>query len=178
MSILEYRTVDKSTWGDGPWHDEPDKLQWKDETTGYPCLIVRNPVGALCGYVGVSDTHPFFEHHYWSGFDEPDTPIDNIQVHGGLTFADHCQEGDECETICHIPEPGESDHVWWFGFDCAHCGDLSPMIEARDRKRYEETKDPLWLPITTLGIEYRTLDYVKEQVRSLAAQLKSLEGGE
>ena len=46
METIDYRTVDKTTWGAGPWQDEPDKKQWRDET-GFPCLIVRNNGGAL-----------------------------------------------------------------------------------------------------------------------------------
>lgn len=65
MERIEYRNViDKSQWGDGPWQSEPDKIQWQDEATGLPCLIVRGPVGALCGYVGVPKTHPAYGLHY------------------------------------------------------------------------------------------------------------------
>lgn len=78
MEALEYRTVDKSNWGNGPWQNEPDKCQWRDEATGLPCLIVRGPSGALCGYVGVSEGHPAF------GKDYDSVAAD---VHGGLTFA-------------------------------------------------------------------------------------------
>ena len=61
MKTMEYRTIDKSTWGEGEWQNEPDKKQWQDEETNYPCLIVRSPVsGSLCGYVGVSEGHALF----------------------------------------------------------------------------------------------------------------------
>ncbi len=60
MQTLEYRTMDKSKWKDGPWQNEPDKKQWLDSETGMPCLIIRNNVGALCGYVGVAKNHPLF----------------------------------------------------------------------------------------------------------------------
>lgn len=54
MERIEYRgVVDKSGWARGVWDSEPDKIQWQDAETGLPCLIVRGPVGALCGYVGV-----------------------------------------------------------------------------------------------------------------------------
>ena len=64
MNELEYRTADKSQWFRGEWDNEPDKMQFTDEETSLPCLIVRNDGGALCGYVGVSDGHPFFAKHY------------------------------------------------------------------------------------------------------------------
>jgi hypothetical protein len=38
MNTIEYRNVvDKSTWGEGPWNNEPDKAQWQDEATKLPC---------------------------------------------------------------------------------------------------------------------------------------------
>lgn len=54
----------KESWGQGPWVSEPDKVQWLDEASGLPCLIVRGPMGALCGYVGVPEGHPFFKKKY------------------------------------------------------------------------------------------------------------------
>lgn len=59
----EYHSVpreEKLLWGNGAWVDEPDKAQWRDEATGLPCLLVRNQLGALCGYVGVYPDHPYF----------------------------------------------------------------------------------------------------------------------
>ena len=112
---------EKAKWGPGPWRDEPDKEQFADGATGLPCLVKRNRPGSLCGYVGVSEGHP------WFGKDYSEVEAD---AHGGLTFADFCQEGDEAHTICHIPGPGEPDRVWWLGFDCAHYMDLSPGMIA------------------------------------------------
>jgi hypothetical protein len=81
MTTLEWRTVDKSTWPKGPWQDEPDKKQWRDAATGLPCLIVRGPVGALCGYVGVTADHPL----HGKSYEDVD-----VEVHGGLTYAEPC----------------------------------------------------------------------------------------
>jgi hypothetical protein len=81
MKTIEYR-IDKSTWGEGPWQQEPDKLQFCDEATQLPCLIVRASVsGSLCGYVGVTEGHPAFGLKY--------DAVD-VSVHGGLTFAGSC----------------------------------------------------------------------------------------
>lgn len=59
MQYREWRFVDKSTWGPGPWADEPDKVQWQDETTGLPCMVRRGSpeIGVWCGYVGVAEGH-------------------------------------------------------------------------------------------------------------------------
>lgn len=45
-------------FGAGPWLDEPDEVSWLDEATGYPCLVRRNDMGNLCGYVDVWPNHP------------------------------------------------------------------------------------------------------------------------
>jgi hypothetical protein len=162
MSVERVYTVcDKLDWGDGPWQNECDKVQWTDATTGFPCLAVRNlRSGNWCGYVGVSEGHPYFEKHY----DDP--PVD---VHGGLTFSEFCDdEGCEETSICHIPEPGEPDHIWWFGFDCAHAGDYLPAMAAA---LYAIDPKSEW----SMSWEtYRTLDYVRVECTNLAKQLSQV----
>jgi len=160
MKNLEYRFTDKSDWGDGPWQNEPDKIQWLDEATGLPCLIVRGPQGSLCGYVGVSEGHPSFQSRI--------SDVD-VEVHGGLTFADFCSTDPRHEQgICHVVEPGENDRVWWLGFDCAHAWDLSPGMNARMRDIRLRIPDP-----HDRQEVYRDIEYVKQQTRELAAQLKN-----
>ena len=119
MKRIEYKTQNKSDWGPGAWQDEPDKIQWLDPDTALPCLIVRGPVGALCGYVGVTRAHPLYGRHYRN--------VD-LDVHGGLTFSNGCDHENESTGICHVPSAGEPDNVWWFGFDCAHAFDALPKI--------------------------------------------------
>jgi len=159
METITYQTMDKSDWGDGAWQDEPDKKQWKDKETGLPCLIVRNRFGGLCGYVGVERRHPFFEKN--------SADID-FDVHGGLTFSGPCSEGDEKNSICHIPGEGESDHVWWFGFDCAHGSDLLPAMVSREREMMQH------LSFQPLPPPYRDLAYVTAECEFLAQKLKAL----
>lgn len=158
MERKTWTTMDKSSWGPGPWQGEPDKEQWADEGTGYACLIKRNRVGALCGYVGVPEGHPWHGSGYSPGCsDEGElTPalklLDGVEVHGGLTYADSCQEGPEGETICHVPAPGEPEPLWWLGFDCAHARDLCPAYES----------------MRVIGDTYRTVAYVKTECARLA----------
>lgn len=161
METKEYRTIDKrAEWAErGEWDDEPDKMQWPDPETGLPCLIVRGPSGALCGYVGVPDTHP------WHGKDYSELPDYGPEVHGGLTFASACQHtDDETQHICHVPGPGEPDNVWWFGFDCAHSGDVMP-------KYLKEYGGPFG---RTDWEQYRNIGYVRGQVTHLAQQLAAV----
>jgi hypothetical protein len=149
MKARSWSFVDKSAWPPGPWHDEPDKLQWTDTETGLPCLIVRNErMGNLCGYVGVSKGHPAFEQDYRH------LPID-ISVHGGLTFADRCS-GDE-HGVCHVVEAGEDDAVWWLGFDCGHWDDVFPAY-VMPRMVADRSS-------------YKTVAYVQAECHELAVQL-------
>lgn len=86
MDTKAYTTIDRAAlgWPSGEWDSEPDKLQWPDEATGLPCLAVRHAsLGHWCGYVGVPPEHPWAGHTY-----DSDVEVD---VHGGLTFADACQ---------------------------------------------------------------------------------------
>jgi hypothetical protein len=156
MTERSYTTIDKSGWGDGPWHDEPDKVQWIDDATGFDCLARRGPMGNWCGYVGVPPGHPAH------GRDYDDVTVD---VHGGLTFADTCQnDAPEVEGICHVPEPGRPADVWWLGFDCGHFMDFMPGLYARERH--------LGLPALQFADElYRDLAYVRGECASLARQL-------
>ena len=175
MQRREWVTADKSAWGEGPWQQEPDKVQWSDEATGLPCLAVRSEtMGHWCGYVGVAPGHPHYEVKW------KDDRID-VSVHGGVTFTDACQPGeDEATGVCHIPDPGESDQVWWIGFDCIHAGDMAPKMQATLRLtaplftatmpgRIKEAFAHLWSDDT-----YKTLDYVTAECADLAGQLKAM----
>lgn len=155
----------------GPWDAEPDKAQWVDEETGLDCLIVRNRLGALCGYVGVPPEHVWhgIEYNECTGVkcdnDEDDwhyecSPVGRVEVHGGLTFSGSCQDGhDPSVGICHVPEPGRPDDVWWFGFDCAHSMDFVPAMGRHSIEFYES---------------YKTIAYVKAEVALLANQLEEV----
>lgn len=147
--LEEEHSINKESWGDGEWQHEPDRCYWIDEKTGLDCLIVRaSSHGGLCGYVGVTNEHPYFMANY------NDVPAN---VHGGLTYGDTCQEGG---SICHVPRPGRDANVYWLGFDCAHSGDLSPAYA--QRWAHDEFST------------YKTLEYVTVEVTDLARQLDGL----
>lgn len=166
--------IDKSRWGEGPWHKEPDKAYWVDPKTGLDCLIVRTALGHLCGYVGVPPKHPFHGKHY----DKCD-----VDVHGGLTYADECQKDDKEHGICHVSEPGREDNIWWLGFDCAHLGDISPggRSALRDLGNMAgaivgmDKASSSWLEDRERGETYKTFKWVKQEVTNLAKQVKDAE---
>jgi hypothetical protein len=203
---------------------------------------VRNGFGALCGYVGVPESHPLYGTDYSAESDALRSALDRLLktpmaevemtfarslaalggdarpspemvfgVHGGLTFSGYCQEptfeewireseraadpalrreaatypkGDAARRleranqaqamtfeewadhemarrICHVPEPGRPARVWWFGFDCAHAGDLAPDMTRHYAFERDET--------------YRTVQYVEGECTDLAAQLASMD---
>lgn len=154
-----------------PWFQEDNKVDFEAE--GYRCAMRRGPVGAWCGYVGIPKSHPWYGKSYTeevkpsmdmlSQRDPLDHgPIDLLcmvlsnkdpceslaitlclRVHGGLTWADN-------HHAC-----GEPDGLWWFGFDCAHAGDLCPGMFSYPHP----------------GDVYRDQQYVVAEVQSLAAQL-------
>lgn len=160
--------VDKSTWGPGPWQEEPDKVQWIDEATDLDCLIVRGPLGSLCGYVGVPPGHPWHGLSY-SDWDGPVDVDSHVSVHGGLTYSGACDEGPEERSICHVPAPGRPADVWWFGFDTAHLNDRMPGHEARMR---EVDLQPTFERGGTWSRTYKTVDYVRRECEELARQLR------
>lgn len=87
----------------------------------------------------------------------------DAEAHGGLTFADSCQEGaEDGPGVCHVPEPGRPTEVWWLGFDCAHAWDVSPRMrdaqpaDLRDRIEAQQT--------------YKTFAYVQREVTKLAGR--------
>jgi hypothetical protein len=147
-TIIWHRNAEeKARFGPGPWAEEPDKVQWRDATTGFACLVLRNHVGVWCGYVGVPEGHPWHGKPY-------DDLYDDTEVHGGLTFSDKCKPStDEAYGICHQREDGDPE-VWWLGFDCAHSMDLVPGMPG----------------LGFDGCTYKSLDYVKAQCAALAAQ--------
>jgi hypothetical protein len=156
------RVFDKSDWGDGPWQDEPDRVDWVH--AGLACLALRGPMGSWCGYVGVPSSHPLHGCTY-----HEDDRVSGLDVHGGVTYSAACDP-----PVCHVPAPSMPDDVWWLGFDCGHAFDFSPARASRERS--------LLALLAELGRalterprfpheEYRELDYARAEVEHLADQL-------
>lgn len=141
IKLAEY---DKSRWKKGEWDTEPDRVDFIH--SGFSCMLIRNLHGNWCGYVGVPSTHSAH------GKDYDDV---NVDVHGGLTYADKCRGH-----ICHVPEPGMPDDVWWLGFDTAHSGDLSPS----EYLNFGEDD----------GTTYKNVEYARNETAQLAEQLEAM----
>ena len=164
MSAPEALAIDKSRWTPGPWDDEPDRVEWRT-AAGLPAIVLRhNKLGHLCGYVAVNPGHPAYGRSYEREYEKdeqgeedysreiPNPVLDDVSVHWGITYAEKC-----FGQVCHIPDPGETDDVWWLGFDACHCEDWGP------------TDGNYGKPWATRN--YRTIDYMRAECESLAAQL-------
>jgi len=104
---------------------------------GLICEIVRHPKhGHYCGYVLVPKDHP----SYGKGYNY----ITDIDVHGGLTYADN--RGD----------------YWALGFDCSHGGDFNIPPDKTLREVYNKVYG------TLRDGEYRDFEYVKGECKILA----------
>jgi hypothetical protein len=125
MSKREQR-VEK--YGNGPWVDEPDRVEFEHE--GFPCLVLRNDAcGFLCGYVAIPDGHPWRVKDAASAAD----------VHGGVTF-----DGGT------LRDQGDR---FWVGFDCAHAWDISPFNALRfGAERDQSYKDVEFVKRNCMGL--------------------------
>ncbi len=162
MNLGPYKKqiVDRTGWPAGPWDHEPDEIYFHEH--GLPCCILRMPWGSLCGYVGLPPGHPAYGFSYDTysvELDElekiQDTKefcriarlVNDIFVHGGLTFA----------------RQGKENDFWWFGFDCAHSGDIYKL---------SRLDDPMWKP--QADEKYRDKSYVTLECEKLAKQLSEI----
>lgn len=132
-----------------PWELEEDFYTgWAYH---YPYVIIRQEQGHLCGYVGVPPGH---EAHGKSYMDD-DTAY--ITCHGGLTFSSFALAAWYPKGI-----PDKLKDYWFLGFDCAHYNDIVPRL------------DNILLP--SYGAEYRTVEFVREEIQFLASQLEMNKG--
>lgn len=151
---MKWTFADRTSWKKGPWDQESiDKKVWKDKETGLDCMIHRGPFGSWCGYVGLTKSHKLYG---VSDSGDEGVQLQDLYVHGGVTFTGACQGMEENgHGICHPADEG--DHVWWVGFDCAHLYDDVPSVKTYGKPTY------------------RTMEYVEAQTKELAMQLFELQ---
>jgi len=111
--------------------EQVDKLEFV--YAGLKCMVVKHPqLGHWCGYVALPEGHPDWGKDYDSV---------NVRVHGSLTFSSRGGQ-----------RYWKGKNLWWFGFDCAHAGDLVPAYPH-------------------VGEHYWTLEEVIKETKRLAKQL-------
>lgn len=125
--------------------DEADFAE--SERFGLRCVLKRSPHGILCGYVGIPKEHP-----YWGMTYNDDKPIWDLEVHGGITWAENCLPGED------------PDGRWYLGFDTGHSCDFIPGMF-----------NPM-LAVGKLGVftdpsRYKDANYVTKEIINLVTQL-------
>ncbi len=171
--------------GDGPRLGEADKVSWRDEASGFDCIMLRDTHrDFLAGYVGVPRDHPL-----WGWEFKAVPPELGIEVHGGLNYSRLCQHGPsptrrlavEAYRICHVSHGPASyeptahasghrindPHSWWLGFSCNHVYDVAPA-DANRQARFVQAE---------VGAVYRDDGYVVRETIALAAQLRAIADG-
>ena len=144
--------------------------EWKTEA-GPKAVILFVHEANHCGYVEIPKGHPLFGKSYSDVIDKDLAnkilegaeigkrgvvdlfchDPENVQagflfdVHGGVTYSGGDQD---------YPAKSE-DKIWWFGYDCAHCGD--------------ETRGPY--SFTTAGDVFRDEAYCVGECERLANQI-------
>lgn len=181
-------------------YEEPEKryiVEREFEHAGYKCVVIFGNVGHRCGYVGIPKNHPLYGKDYGDHLEIKKTDIGERKVSGIFPLLGACLDEDERIRIeayfsCHggITYAGGGDHsdypiesdLWWFGFDCAHYGDADDLDRAIDL--FPSKKDMYLLkkrvtsryPIDEAVI--RTEEYVTDECKKLAEQLKEFEESE
>jgi hypothetical protein len=153
------KLIDKSSWSEGEWSDEPDLMAWLDQKTGYACLCLRNQdFGHLNGYIGV--------------------PLDSIstsnfqqKLPGILNFS---------EPAISLPDSlNELDSAlnngtrWWIGFDTMHASDARPWIDHDFQGIPEDTMKFLKKMVTNdvPGATYKNMTYIHTLCSRYALQI-------
>ena len=144
---------------------------------GLLATIVFTTSGHRCGYVAVPTTHPAYKLNYYTDsirlggisedtFDQIQTMklVNDISVHGGLTYSD---------------EHTDTDELWFFGFDAAHCDDkpdyeLARKYYATDIEIIETLNHRAYVGGATTR-KVRSRAYMTEQCISLSKQLADIE---
>lgn len=132
--------------------DWTKEKEW--QSSGLTCVVVATSMGHRCGYVGVPKEHPAH------GFDYDIDTLNDIHVHGGLTFASAVDKGYPC---------ANPDGLWFFGYDCAHIGDKRDPSLLSDEMRQAYSygfEEP--------GSTIKDLNYCINECESLARQLDAL----
>ena len=167
-----------------PWESEPNYADWIDSDTGFNCVIVREEHDALCGFVCIDRSHPFYGRRS-DGKPGKHTPMAKnekaaqeaffaIVVHGGITYGEPFLISSNASVV--------NIASWWLGFNCSHIGDYVPSyLEMIDivppddeltAEDIEEIRQSI-LQDTTPESAYKTFSFVETQCRQLAKQLKA-----
>lgn len=167
------------------------------EHAGYKCVVIFGSIGHRCGYVGIPKNHPLYGKDYSDYLEIKKTDVGDREVSGIFPLLGACLDEDERIRIeayfqCHggITYAGGGEHssypiesdLWWFGFDCGHYDDARDLRLAYER--FPKHRERLAMQIEVEdrfcidGLTVRTEEYVAEECKKLAEQLKEFEESE
>ena len=164
---------------------------------GYECVVTFGVSGHRCGYVGIPKTHSLYGKHCSHYLEIKNKDLVNREISGIFPLLCACFDEDERIKIeayfqCHggitfagggknSSYPIESD-LWWFGFDCGHCDDGKELELAYERFPNYRKRLSMQIEIESKfhidGLIVRTEEYVAEECKKLAEQLKEFEESE
>ena len=131
------------------------------EYRGYECRVLFQ-MGYRCGYIKIPKDHPLCvdDYEYINEF---------VTCHGGLMYAAYGLNGEEC-----------NDGVW-IGFGCYHFDDAVDLeaLEKYCPEEFNKYSREWWEDYanTWPSCDYqtiKTLDFCKDQLKSLAEQLETI----
>ena len=164
------------------------------EHAGYKCVVIFGSIGHRCGYVGIPKNHPLYGKDYVDHLEIKKSDVGERAVSGIFPLLGACLDEDERIRIeayfqCHggITYAGGGEHsdypvesdLWWFGFDCGHCDDAKELKLAYER--FPNYRKSLAMQIECEdrfhidGLIIRTEEYVADECKKLAEQLKEFE---
>jgi hypothetical protein len=167
-------------FGEGIWTDEPDEAEWIHEESGLPCLIIRHQAyGTFSGYFGVPPENPLYKSD--GDFLEEEITFTGLSLPEGIV-----RDARKTDPLT-LPIQIEAAFLnyWFFGFDCAHAGDVIPMFRGRELAgilRRRQTQPLLIASRVGRGTwrgpdVYRDFAFVRKEVEHLAQQAHELHRG-
>lgn len=117
---------------------------------GFPCIVLRNQIlGYFCGYVGVPNHHHYYNVDYNEMYEND--KYHDLEVHWGVNFS----------SKFHISGSKYSKYsdYYYYGFDCGRSGDLTPVNITLNLSFGDDIH------------QYKDIEYVKNEIKSLADQL-------
>ena len=141
------------------------------------CRVLFLEMGHRCGYVEVTNT-PLHGKDYSDNLNVNINPK-SLECGKRSLITLICWDGDRksLDILCDVHggvtfsrpfEPGS----WWIGFDCAHYGDAKDITKLAEH--FPDREIPQYLIDSNLGGIIRSKEYVEEECKSLALQLREI----
>ncbi len=168
MNERVWKALDRSSWPDGPWAEEPDGVEWID-AAGLLCTAVRDARGFWWGFVCVDRDHPLFGKSSTSCVATPsckdrycDSSLSSRSARVGSLYETRAGLP---KAAVQCPDPTH-DHVrlWHLGFQCSGSDEIRPGDPKHTKRIRKQGITPV----------YRTLDDVRDRLGEIARFLEEL----